>query len=160
MQELLNEMVLAARNNDEGGWAQLLVFVVMAVIWILGGIIKARQNKVTADDFPEEQEDEKHKIIPLDVKKFLESKKIRHVPVQIAQRPGSVDKYLEAQKYERPERKHIKISESAKAESKSFKPSEHAEIKKEGLLEISEPDELKKAIIYSEIIGKPLSLRQ
>ena len=159
MQKLLNEMVLAARNNDEGGWMQLLVFAVMAVIWIVGGIIKARQNKVTADDFPEEQKSEKHKVIPLNVKELLESKKIRHAPAQIAQKPENIVEDLTAQRFERAGEKHIKIPESVKTEAKRFKHPEHTEVKKERLLRINEPDELKKAIIYAEIIGKPLSLR-
>ena len=43
----LAQLILAARNNDDGGgWVQLLVFLVMAIFWIVGGIKKARANKV------------------------------------------------------------------------------------------------------------------
>ncbi|MBL7106692.1 MAG: hypothetical protein ISS77_03690 [Phycisphaerae bacterium] len=160
MQELLNNIMLAARKNDESGWTQLLVFAVMAVVWILGGIIKARQNKITDKDFAEEQEDEKHKIITLNAKELIESKKIRHAPTQIAQKPENVIEDLAVQGFEKVKKKHIRMPEFAKAESKSLKHPEHAEAEKESLLRINEPDELKKAIIYAEIIGKPLALRQ
>jgi len=48
MNELLAQIIIAARNNDrEGvGWMQILVFVILAVFYALGGIAKAKANKL------------------------------------------------------------------------------------------------------------------
>jgi len=43
MSNLLAQIVLARR--DDGGWMNILVVVVMAAIWIVGGIIKATKTK-------------------------------------------------------------------------------------------------------------------
>ena len=47
MSKLLLFMILAARNSDgeDTGWSQLLVFIVLAVFWSIGGIMKARAEK-------------------------------------------------------------------------------------------------------------------
>ena len=41
--------------DDNTGWMQILVFVVMAVVWVVGGILKARANRVGKQE-EEEQE--------------------------------------------------------------------------------------------------------
>ena len=43
MSILLAQIVLAGRNEDVDGWMNILVVVVLAVFWALGGIIKARK---------------------------------------------------------------------------------------------------------------------
>ncbi len=44
MSNLLTQLVLARRSSDDG-WMNILVVVVMAAIWIVGGIIKATKTK-------------------------------------------------------------------------------------------------------------------
>ena len=46
------QLILAASRNDDenSGWIQLLVFVVMAVLWAVGGIIKAKSKKQNPED--------------------------------------------------------------------------------------------------------------
>lgn len=40
------QLILAARNrDDDGGWMQILVFLMVAVFYAVGGIIKAATNK-------------------------------------------------------------------------------------------------------------------
>ena len=41
------QIILAARNNkgDAEGWMQMLVFIVLAIFWAIGGIVKARANQ-------------------------------------------------------------------------------------------------------------------
>ncbi len=41
---VLGQIYFIAQKED-GGWMQLLVFVVMAVIWVIGGILNAKKNK-------------------------------------------------------------------------------------------------------------------
>ncbi len=42
----LHQIIIAARNDDLKGWTQLLVFVLLAVFWTISGILKARSNKL------------------------------------------------------------------------------------------------------------------
>lgn len=52
MNILLAQTVLLARNEDAEGWTNILVVVVMAVVWALGGIIKARKNAQSRQKTP------------------------------------------------------------------------------------------------------------
>ena len=47
MNNLLAQLILAARNSDseDTGWMQMLVFIVLAVFYVVGSILKARANK-------------------------------------------------------------------------------------------------------------------
>ena len=42
MNDLLEQIILAARNNDVEGWMNILFVVVLAVLWAVGGIVKAK----------------------------------------------------------------------------------------------------------------------
>jgi len=42
----LYQIIIAARNDNVEGWTQLLVFVLLAVFWTVSGILKARANKL------------------------------------------------------------------------------------------------------------------
>jgi hypothetical protein len=46
MSELLIQMIFAARRQDDTPWMQLLIFVIVAVLYGLGGIIKSRARKL------------------------------------------------------------------------------------------------------------------
>jgi hypothetical protein len=50
MNTLLVQIILAGQSDDVGGWMQILVFIVLAVFWLIGGIIKAKANKSGAQD--------------------------------------------------------------------------------------------------------------
>ena len=47
---LLAQMLLARGNDgDDSGWMQLLILVIMAVFWALGGILKAKAGREQTD---------------------------------------------------------------------------------------------------------------
>jgi len=52
MDNLLAQQILAARNSDseDTGWMQMLVFIVLAVFYVVGSILKARANKQQKQD--------------------------------------------------------------------------------------------------------------
>ena len=52
MNNLLAQLILAARNSDseDTGWMQMLVFIVLAVFYVVGSILKARANKQQKQD--------------------------------------------------------------------------------------------------------------
>ena len=52
MNELLAKLIPAARNEDFKGWMNILIVVILAVFWAVGGILKARAKK------PEQEEEQ------------------------------------------------------------------------------------------------------
>jgi hypothetical protein len=49
MNYLLTQLILAARkNNEDNGWMQILVFVILAVFYALGSILKVKANKAAS----------------------------------------------------------------------------------------------------------------
>ncbi|MBW8002443.1 MAG: hypothetical protein FVQ80_10545 [Planctomycetes bacterium] len=155
MQDFLGQIFLLARGNKSKGEGlmQLLVFVGMAVFWIVGGIAKARANKIKDSDFPEEEGAEDESPKPA-----VQRQISRPVPKAAAVSTGrkvvekrSVSKLgLRGSSVETV--KLQKIGDAKEAVGKSM-----AEELFGGL---HEADELKRAILYAEILGKPLSLRE
>ncbi len=50
MEPIFAQIILAQRNVDDEGWINILVVIVMAAIWMIGGILKARKGR------PDEQQ--------------------------------------------------------------------------------------------------------
>ena len=50
MNSFLVQVILAARNRDTESWMQILVFVVIAVIYALSSIVKAKSNKAEQEN--------------------------------------------------------------------------------------------------------------
>ena len=45
MNDLLLQIILARRNDDLESWTNILFIIVLAIFWLIGGIIKAKANK-------------------------------------------------------------------------------------------------------------------
>lgn len=52
MSDLLAQLILARRSPDDEGWMNLLFVIVMAVIWIIGGVVKAMRTKARQEQQP------------------------------------------------------------------------------------------------------------
>ena len=50
MNELLAQIIFAAQSRDAEGWMNILFVVVLAVVWVIGGIVKARASKAKEGD--------------------------------------------------------------------------------------------------------------
>ena len=164
MQEL---NYITAANNGEGGWVQLLVFVVMAALWMLGGLIKARQEKMADKELGEEEENE-------DLFKFEKFEHPELETISQKQKPSEVNRSeLKKARWQAQDEQtdktdigtYQRISEPVELQQKrnkfSLAAQEHqeSELGREMLKDFHQPQELQKAILYSEIIGKPVSLR-
>ena len=156
-------IILAARNDD-GGWMQILIFLIVTAFWLIGGFLKARANKIGDKDFPEEQGDE-------DVKpnrqqqphKWIE--RIRQVPVEAKTgiRKREIPKLklkslfdAEPVKIE-PVIKPMSVKLTPKSSESTVKTG--AEISVESLFNRDDPNSLQKAILHYEVLGKPMALR-
>jgi len=181
MYSFIYQIILAARNrDDEGGWIQILVFVGMATFWIVGGIAKAKANKIKEGDFEAEEPKDKPKA---GQRREIQAKQFKPIPAKPKPRIQQLDKSrrmqqpltqaidfdeetvkiksadIEAEKKEGPE---ISIEDKLKELKKkalSKKKPVSTERKTPFLFEFDDPDELKKAILHYEILGKPISLR-
>ena len=210
MNYLLSQIILAARRRDTKGWGNILFIVVLAVFWVIGGILKARANKKQKD---EEQLTRKPGLAPSERTGVREHKAVEKTPYEQVQRPTARTPYIkETQPQIQPPRRRIarlqhavqqfaiKIKEAQAMPPETIElleepklppptpqvkpdfqeppeftgkavkelgdmrvgmPAETARAKylAEILLDYADPDDLRRAILHYEILGRPLSLR-
>ena len=169
MNDILAQIVLAARKGNDEFWMQMLVFIVLGVLWAVGGILKARANKQL-----NRKKDEQLPHKP--TRKMSEgARALRAIKKTFYGQPQqAVTSTLETQRgsqIQQPQRKKIARGrppspETAKTAKKLKNkhistPAETSQAKcpAEILLAYDDPEKLKRAILHYEILGKPLSLR-
>jgi type IV secretory pathway VirB10-like protein len=155
MGSFLSESICLARNGDSDQWMQILVFVVIAVIYGLGAILKARQRKEQAAGGEtaararvrrrpvERPLPRRPAVATVPPQKRVEMRKSPPVPappksVEVGPVPAVKAGY-EQRQFAAVQRQPVYLSELLS-----------------GYPDIAE---LRKAILYHEIFGKPLSLR-
>jgi len=105
MNELLAQIILAARNQDGKSWMNILFIVGLAVFWVIGGILKARANKKQKD---EEQLTRKPGFKLSDRAGVREHKAVEKTPYEQVQRPTARTPYRrEPQPQIQPPRRKI-----------------------------------------------------
>jgi hypothetical protein len=186
MKEFVYQIVLAGPNDDTQGWMNILFVVVLAVFWVISGIIKATAKKP--------QDGRKQPPLQKPVRKTLPPSLARRssavrptgtAPARSQPRPRPSTLAARVEKAYRPER----LEGAEKVESLSPKPpsesvlqgipelgekpladlesmhpdilqrTPQAESLPEIVLDYTEPGELSKAILHYEILGPPVSLR-
>lgn len=180
MSDFFAKIILAARNDDEvAGWMQMLVFAILAVFYVLGSILKARANK--AKEKEELAGKPAHK--PPEGAKGLQRKAFK--PIRPAAPLPRKEYYPQVQP---PSRRVVRPRPAARAKPAAQPPalpeveelprftrgldkkmgvkelgipSESPQVKPIGepLLDYTDPNRLRRAILHYEIFGKPLSLR-
>ncbi|MCP4610480.1 MAG: hypothetical protein GY845_17365 [Planctomycetes bacterium] len=202
----LAQIIVIARGDE--GWINILVMVVLAAVYGIGALIKAKGNKT--DDQAQEQQNRKPQRKPsAGGRGILEQifKEIQQAAEGQSTQETRPSSQATRQQTARPQaalRKYAaetkQARQTAQAKSKLSKPTPQvqrdfdnfAELDKgiqalpdistkvvglpdkrkrmpaqsagpsylsEVLFDYEDPDELKKAILYYEILGKPLSLR-
>ena len=206
MNDLLLQIILARRNDDVESWMNILFIVVLAIFWLIGGIIKAKANKSqtgSKDNLPRKpvrkppihsREAREQMLKRLERPVDSAAQVQRQQPRPATQKPrmkfadlqAAVRKFaVEAEKafeadVKKPVPKHdqplpvqqIKaekpklaepimtaieeLPEKQDTESEQIRESEYLS---EILIDYADPDDLRRAILHYEILGKPLSLR-
>lgn len=139
-----------AKNDNGGGWMQLLVFIVLGVFWVVGGILKAKSQKVEK----EEEEGEEPPQPTTEGPRRPQRRTYRSIIQEM--RGGKVVSQLP---------KKIKIQPPQTSPDRERKPISaplkvaKAEDSGEALFDFEMPQDWRKAILYYEILGKPLALR-
>ena len=203
MIEVLAQIILAARERK--GWGNILFIVFLAIIWAIGGILKATRAKKAEEKTGGEELSQKPEGKPAEGIKGLPKgpfQKIRLALEAELQNQRQLQAKQPQRKLARPQPTAQKVA--AKTESvtqiPALEPMEKAKlgphtrqvgpklqelpefttkaIKEMGakrvsapaeipqakhlaeiLLDYSDPDELKRAILHYEILGRPVSLR-
>lgn len=155
MVDSLAQIILAARNGDGSPWQQMLVFVVLAVFWAVGGILKARAAK--SERQKEQQQPPKRPPRP-------QPRPLQPRPVAAAQsltseydaktRQGTAAATFMPPEFKIPE---PVLSKPLGLPKKLRKPVSRVIAKPS--LELDSPRMLRKAILHYEILGKPLAMR-
>jgi len=156
------QIILAARGPDSENapWIQLLVFVIIAVIAAIQGLAKSRAKK--AEGIEEDENIEETLVQPKpNHKKPLQlvaqnthttaKPKIKPYLTHIAQR---VDESVQ------PVRSKIEHLEEPATKPLAKVTTYQAASPQETFLVFDDTDKLRNAIIYYEIIGKPLAIRE
>jgi len=208
MNEFFAQIILAARDDDGQGWMNILFVVILAVLWAIGGLVKARTKKAEEQEEKEEQfarkpqrklkevaERFQREVSELSrdrVYKPRERAEALHKgPFQKAPRHAVPTARKEYRPAAKPKRRKIARPIETLAEpelprrtpqvepdfeelpeftSEAVKELEinqvavTAEIAQsmhlsEILSDYADPDELRRAILHYEILGRPLSLR-
>ena len=212
MNELLAQIILAARRRDGKGWTNILFIVGLAIFWVIGGILKARANKTKQKG--EEKLTRKPGFKPPDRAGVRKPRVVQKTPYeQVQRRTGRTPYRREPQPQIQPPRRKIarpqpaaqmfaakkvqatplgtielleepelpqpapqvqpelpELQELPEFTSKTAKelgdmrvgmPAETARARylAEILLDYADPDDLRRAILHYEILGRPLSLR-
>jgi len=144
MSILTIQIILAARGPDSENapWIQLLIFVIIAVIAAIQGIAKSKAKKAEGI---EDDENIEEALVQPKIKPYL----------TIVQR---IDKAEPVQPV-RSKIEHLEESAAQVLAAKS-KVIYQAASQQETFLIFDDTDKLRNAIIYYEIIGKPLAIRE
>jgi hypothetical protein len=163
MNGLLVEIILPARNNGIEGWMQMLVLVLVVLFYALGSILKSRAKQPETD--AEEQLTRKPPGKPLERGRGLQRRFAQQVertpfggparrprrpqPAQPTTEPPATDLVTE------------KVTTEKELPLGPLTPlgEPGGELPLELLLDYADPEELRRAILHYEILGKPLSMR-
>ncbi|MDD5063349.1 MAG: hypothetical protein PHQ35_01135 [Phycisphaerae bacterium] len=173
----LAQLVLAARNsNEDNTWMQILGFVILAIFYAVGSILKAKANKTT----PKGKEQAPGKPVRKPPEDLIDLKMLKQLfglpeeaessgqpspevskPLVRVMRPAVARQAVVSQ----VQPKLAKVTVEADVPLISAEhPATGAEIPRtkylsEILSDYKNPESLRRAILHYEILGKPISLR-
>lgn len=197
--------MLARRNDDVESWTNILFIIVLAIFWLVGGIIKAKANKSqtgSKDNLPrkpvhkppihsreareqmlkrlerptdsaqskrqqprpaEQKPRMKFADLQAAVRKFaVEAEQAFHVnPKEPTPelKPALAEPNVETERMELPEIPVTSVKGLQDKRASEPPQMPESEYLSELLMDYADPEELRRAILHYEILGKPLSLR-
>jgi type IV secretory pathway VirB10-like protein len=160
------QIILAARGPDSENapWIQLLVFVIIAVIAAIQGLAKTRAKK--AEGIEDDENIEETLVQPKpNHKKPLQpaAQKTRTIAQPKIKPYLTIVQRIDESESVQPVRSKIEHPEESAAQAlaaKSKVTTYQAASPQETFLVFDDTDKLRNAIIYYEIIGKPLAIRE
>ena len=178
----LAQIVLAARGDNAEGWMNTLVIVLLAAFWAIGGILKARARKAEKA----EAEDEEPGVVKGPLRPTArratakpvygnrgvaiwrpQPQRIRAGAKTLAEEvePRQAKPSVAGRKAREPKTAVAKMAGVVRPPkvvpaAGAVRAVEKPMLEQLLLSAAEEPDELRKAILHYEILGKPLSLRE
>ncbi|MHC4230709.1 MAG: hypothetical protein ACYSWW_03595 [Planctomycetota bacterium] len=195
MNAFFAQIILAQRNVDDEGWMNILVVIVMAAIWMIGGILKARKGR------PDEQQRQaprrpvrrppapgrdprqqpQHPAGPAQRLPATQQVRTKFGDLRVAAKKlvAEAEQAFQVQTTEpKPKPQHSASKQQIQPEpaegrdltgttvkglagkrDTSTAATPDAQHLPELLQDYADPDNLRRAILHYEILGKPLSLR-
>lgn len=156
------QIILAARGPDSENapWIQLLVFVIIAVIAAIQGLAKSKAKK--AGEIENDENLEETLVQPKPNRKMhlqLAAQKT-HTIAKPKIKPYLTHIVQQIDESVQPVRSKIEPLEEPTAKPLAKVPTYQAASPQETFLVFDDTDKLRNAIIYYEIIGKPLAIRE
>jgi hypothetical protein len=138
MMPLLQTILVARNNRQSGSWKQLLPIIAIAAVYGIKTLIKAKKS------FTEEQESDEPPI--------------RKPALAMAQQyQEHVPKSVKTKTAPKPE--SVRITPLISSKRVQPLPQEQEQLDTALELDLDDTDALRRAIIYSEILGKPVAMR-
>ncbi len=174
MNHFIEQVVLAARDNDIESWTNILFVVVMGIFWALGGILKAKSkaNKAASSKGPSPKEQEQRALRERRIRALWGAMGFEEPigeevgrpspPVQqqkVVRSQPSVRKPLPKEEpivIEKPTVPKIKTTMEELPQVADLSARQLGEL----LNDYEDPERLRRAILHYEILGKPVSLRE
>jgi len=172
MHPIMANLVCAARQGDADEWMQLLVLVLLAVFYVLGSIIKAAANRRRQQQ-TQQGDSTLESLLRMPPKPTPVPKVRDHqmVTMQPTVTPPSPPAPRPATKPSPTSPKFPVIASQPSVRKTSY-PQQITKPRKPGKKQLSissqpdrrplnldNPENLRRAILYAEIIGKPVSMR-
>ena len=156
------KIMFLAENDGGEGWAQLLVFVVMAVIYGLAALAKSRSEKNV--DFDEEEDEKVEKSFARPQQKLKQQQGGERAT---AGRSGPLWEPFELEEMKRQQGLVEEQGQELEFEIKRptvkevvVEHEEEAGVEIRDILDFESSEDLQKAILHYEILGKPVSMRK
>jgi hypothetical protein len=175
MDWLAGQLAILGRrsNGDEEGWMQLLVFIVLAVFWAIGGIMKARSAKAR-----DEKQRQQSKPRPQPRPRPSFERLLRSEPEKARTRAVQVQRPRPGRRFERDKGAREQVKEPVAVQSSESVKDVLAEVDKidhigeiapmeaamaavagQGI-ELGTSEQLRAAMLHYEIFGKCVGLRE
>ena len=182
MNNFLAQTIDLARNGDAESWMNVLFVVILAVFYAVGSIVRAKSNKSKQED-EDRQPALKPRFKPArqtayrqpqrPVARIMQQPQIPLARRKTQSREQQLVQATELLQEQKPPSLQFDIEKPRKSLTKPLKELEvgqvltrpggiqpRAIIVEEPLVNFGDPDELKRAILHYEILGKPLALRK
>jgi hypothetical protein len=157
LEQLFFTISAANGDDDQGNWMQFLVFIIMAVIWSIGGIAKVKSSKAAQKDQEPSQKKTRRPGIPDSQKRPVQAGPVIRKPITYQPVIEKIEPLDEISEIFEPEIEPLKELNNFKPIIKKTEPKSITQ--KKSILSIDNKDDLRKAILHYEILGKPKALR-
>ena len=173
MVDLVEYFLLArTKNGDAVGWMQLLVFVIIAVLYVLSAVVKARSNRESSESESAEAQQggsragatKRNSVLKQFLKEVTDEKSWTANPAEKEawqnQARGSASP-LVAKPEKATQQKKVSAAKAGTIRKKTVEAQiETEEVGLREQLRLADQDDLQTAILHGEILGKCIALRE